>query len=231
MHSTYSTSWPTRVTLCVQYRKSQGLEWVAYDMAYRRKAAYTKNLNCNVAEWLREASIVHALPKRGSLGSTLPTHWGQSALLTCSTVGNTLTSTHITVHGQCPRTDPGHNPQIHKDSPYSLLPMWQTHQVAQDLHTTNGSQLHVGCTMLRRDQGATTTLANLPTAAAHVGDLTLPPCAACLSIQRELNVPSGARVHPLQPKVEDTKLQLCQTIQAQDYAFSWSVTISKHLYT
>ena len=50
-----------------------------------------------MAEWLREASIVHALPKRGSLGSTLSSHWGQSALLTCSTVGNTLTSTHITV--------------------------------------------------------------------------------------------------------------------------------------
>ena len=96
----------------------------------------------------------------------------------------------------------------------SLLPMWQTHQVAQDLHTTNGSQLHVGCTMLQRGQGATTTLANLPTTAAHVGDLILPLCVACLSIQRELNVLSGARVHPLQPKAEHTKLQLCQTIQA-----------------
>ena len=30
----------------------------------------------NVAQWLREASIVHALPKRESLGSTLPTLWG-----------------------------------------------------------------------------------------------------------------------------------------------------------
>ena len=32
------------------YRKSQGLEWVAYDMAYRRKAAYTKNLNWAVID-------------------------------------------------------------------------------------------------------------------------------------------------------------------------------------
>ena len=44
----------------------------------------------NVAQWLREASTVHALPKRETLGSTLPTHWGQSALLT-STVGSILT--------------------------------------------------------------------------------------------------------------------------------------------
>ena len=27
------------------YKKSQGLEWVAYDMDYRHKAAYTKNLH------------------------------------------------------------------------------------------------------------------------------------------------------------------------------------------
>ena len=108
-----------------------------------------------------------------------------------------------------------HNPKIHKDL-YTLLPMWQTHQVALDLHTTNGSQLHVGCTMHQRGQGATMTLANLPTAAAHVGDLILPPCAACLNIQRELNDPSGARAHLLQPKAEDTKLQLCQNTQAPD---------------
>ena len=152
---------------------------------------------------------MHALPKR--------------ELHTAHTLG-TICSPHLLHSGQYPYqhsyhsgrclcTDLGHNPQIHKD-PYSLLPMWQTHQVAQDLHTTNGSLLHVGCTMLQRVQGATTTLAKLPTAAAHVGDLILPLCVACLSIQRELNVLSGARVHPLQPKAEHTKLQLCQTIQA-----------------
>ena len=64
------------------YKKSQGLEWVAYDMAYRRKAAYTKNLHWAIIDlnlsamwlmqWLREASIVHALSKRESHGSTLP---------------------------------------------------------------------------------------------------------------------------------------------------------------
>ena len=82
--------------------------------------------------------------------------------------------------------------------------MQQTHQVAQDLHTTNGSQLHVGCTMHQKGQGAIATLANLPTAATYVGDLILPLRATCLSIQRELNDPSGARVRPLQPRAEDT---------------------------
>ena len=43
------------------YRKSQGLEWVAHDMAYRRKAAYTKNVNWAVidlnlsAMWLSDS--------------------------------------------------------------------------------------------------------------------------------------------------------------------------------
>ena len=35
--------------------------------------------------------------KRESIGSTLPTHWVKSALLTSSTVGSILTSSHITV--------------------------------------------------------------------------------------------------------------------------------------
>ena len=93
---------------------------------------------------------------------------------------------------------PGVQPSNHKDPPCSFLPMWQTHQVAQDLHTTNGSQLHVGSTMVQRGQGETTT--NLPTAAAHVGDFILPLCATCLSIQRELtsllgpgSIPSSQR--------------------------------------
>ena len=37
------------------------------------------------------------------------------------------------------------------------------------LHTTNGSQLHVGCTTHQKSQGAVMTLVNLPTAASHVG--------------------------------------------------------------
>ena len=47
------------------YRKSQGLEWVAHDMAYRCKAAYTKNLNWAVidlnlsAMWLSGSESLH----------------------------------------------------------------------------------------------------------------------------------------------------------------------------
>ena len=48
-----------------------------------------------------EASIVHALQKRESLGSTLHTHWGQS-LLTNSTVSSILTSFHARHSGQSP---------------------------------------------------------------------------------------------------------------------------------
>ena len=49
----------------------------------------------------------------------------------------------------------------------------------QDHLTANGGQVLVGYTMHQRGQGVTMTPANLATAAAHVGDLILPPCAAC----------------------------------------------------
>ena len=58
----------------------------------------------------------------------------------------------------------------------SMKTVLQTHQ---DHLIANGSQVLVGYTMHQRGQGVTTTPANLATAAAHVGDLILPPCAAC----------------------------------------------------
>ena len=60
-----------------EYKKS--LEWVAYNMAYRSKAtlgSHRPKSVSNVAQWLRRASIVHALPKQKSFGSTLSALWG-----------------------------------------------------------------------------------------------------------------------------------------------------------
>ena len=109
----------------------------------------------SVAQWLKEVSIMHALLKRESLGSMLPT-----------TGDNLLSSVDDASVQTCSTT------QIYED----LLSMLQTHQ---DHLTANGSQVLVGYTMHQRGQGVTTTPANLATAAAHVGDLILPPCAAC----------------------------------------------------
>ena len=97
---------------------------------------------------------MHALPKRESLGSMLPT------------TGDNLLSVGDASVQTCGTT------QIYED----LLSMLQAHQ---DHLTANGSQVLVGYTMHQRGQGVTSTPANLATAAAHVGDLILPPCAAC----------------------------------------------------
>ena len=98
---------------------------------------------------------MHALPKRESLGSMLPTT-GDNLL---SSVGDASVQT-------CGTT------QIYED----VLSMLQTHQ---DHLTADGSQVLVGYTLHQRGQGVTLTPANLATAAAHVRDLILPPCAAC----------------------------------------------------
>ena len=92
---------------------------------------------------------MHALPKRESLGSMLPTT-GDNLL---SSVGDASVQT-------C-----GTTPVYVANPP--------------------GQFLSVGYTMHQRGQGVTMTPANLATAAAHVGDLILPPCAACHNIGDE----------------------------------------------
>ena len=171
-----------------------------------------------MAQWLREASVVHALPKRESLGSTLPTHLGQSALLTSSTVGSILTSSHVTVGDVSVQTWCGTTKST-KISTASCLcckptrPPWTFTQPMADNY-----MWAVQCIRGVKVQ-LCMTLANLPNAAAHVGDLILPPSAACHSIERNWNNPFRASVNLLQPKAEDTKLQssaimLCQTNHA-----------------
>ena len=173
---------------------------------------------------------MHALPKRGSLGSTLPTHWGQSALLTCSTVGNTLTSTHITV-GDVPVQTWGTTLKSTKIPPTASYLCGKPTRSPRTITQPMAANYMWAVQCFRGAKVQLRPLQICPPLPHMWGTspcLHVPPVS---TFKGNLNVPSEARVHPLQPKVEDTKLQLCQTIQAQDYVFSWSVTISKHLYT
>ena len=131
-----------------------------------------------------------------------------------TTVGNTLTSTHITVGDVSVQTWG----TTLKSTKIPLQPPTYAANPPGRPGPSHNQWQPIKCGLYNASEGPRCTYD--PCKFAHrchiCGDLILPLRATCLSIPWKLNDPSGARVRPLQPRAEDTKLQLCQTIQAQD---------------
>ena len=173
------------------YKKSQGLEWVAYNMAYRRKAAYTKNLH-----WAVIDLNLSAMWLSGSGKPPLCMHCRSENHMAahCPHTGDNLLSSlapQWAASSPAPLSQWAMSPYRHVAQPTNPQrppqpPAFVANPPGRPGPSHNQWQpITSGLYNASEGPGCNHDPCKLPTAVAHAGDLILPICAMYHSIQKE----------------------------------------------